>query len=452
MKALLERDKTFYKKIFIIALPIIIQNFITSSLNIVDTVMIGKLGETEIASVGIGNQYFFLFNILIMGMFSGMAIYTSQYWGKKDIASIKKVVGLGSVLAVIIGFIFMSIALISPSFIVSIFNTSPDVIKLGADYLGVVCLSYIFTALTFNFATALRCIEKTSVPMLVSAVALLANTFLNWVFIFGNLGVPAMGVKGAALATLIARVLETTILILYIYISKSELAGGVKDLFSFERNFVKRIFITMIPVLLNEACWGLGSVMYNVIYGRIGTQAIASVQIATTVYNLFMVVIFGIGSASLVIVGNEIGKGDKDKGYRYGKKCVMLGCAVGVVLSLGLILFSSNIVAIYDVSEQVRIWAKNILYVIAFIMVVRVYNIIIIVGVLRGGGDAKVSLAIEASTMWFIGVPLAFIGAFIFKLPVYQVYALCTLEEIVKGVFCLRRFKSKKWINILIEQ
>ena len=257
-----------------------------------------------------------------------------------------------------------------------------------------------------------------------------------------------MGVKGAAIATLIARVLETTILIAYIYISKSVLAGNMKELFSFSRDFVKMIFITMIPVLLNEGCWGLGSVMYNVIYGRIGTQAIASVQIATTVYNLFMVVIFGIGSASLVIVGNEIGRGDKDKGYKYGKKCVMLGC----IVSLGLILLSNQIVTLYDVSEQVRIWARNILYVIAFIMVIRVYNIIIIVGVLRGGGDAKVSLAIEASTMWLIGVPVAFIGAFILKLPVYQVYALCTLEEIVKGVFCLRRFKSKKWINNLVEQ
>lgn len=451
MKASIEKDKTFYKKIFIIALPIIIQNFITSSLNIVDTIMIGKLGEIEIASVGIGNQYFFLFNILIMGMFSGMAIYTSQYWGKKDIASIKRVVGLGSLLAVIIGLLFTVVALISPRFIISIFNTNSDVIRLGSEYLGVVCLSYIFTALTFNFATALRCIEKTSVPMIVSAIALLTNTFLNWVFIFGNLGAPAMGVKGAAIATLIARILETIILVAYIYISKSVLAGRLNELFCFKREFVKMIFITMIPVMLNEACWGLGSVMYNVIYGRIGTQAIASVQIATTVYNLFMVVIFGIGSAALVIVGKEIGRGDSEKGYRYGKKCLMLGCAIGVLLSLSLILLASNIVNIYDVSEQVKIWAKNILYVIAFIMVIRVYNIIIIVGVLRGGGDAKVSLAIEASTMWFIGVPLAFIGAFIFKLQVYQVYALCTVEEIVKGIFCVKRFRSKKWINNLVE-
>ena len=450
MKELFRKDKVFYKKIFVIALPIIIQNFIASSLNIVDTVMIGKLGENEIAAVGIGNQYFFLFNILIMGIFSGISIFTSQYWGKRDTKSIKKLVGIGVILALGVGTIFTSFALLSPEFIISIFNKDIEVIRLGGEYLSIVCISYIFTALTFNYATALRCIEKTAIPMVISGIALIINTFLNWVFIFGNLGAPIMGVKGAAIATLIARIVETSLIIGYVYVSKNTLAGKISELFTLKKEFVKNIFLTIIPVVLNEGCWGLGSVMYNVIYGRIGTQAIASVQIATTVNNLFMVVIFGIGSASLVIVGNEIGRGNNERGYKYGKKSVVLGCSIGILLSLGLILFAKTIVGVFDVSPEVRIWAKDILYVISGIMIIRVYNIIIIVGVLRGGGDAKVSLLIEASTMWLIGVPLAFIGAFIFKLPVYLVYTLCTLEELVKGVLCYRRFKSKKWINNLV--
>lgn len=452
MREILKKDKEFYKKVVIIALPIIIQNFIGSSLNIVDTVMIGKLGEKEIAAVGIGNQYFFLFNILIMGMFSGIAIYTSQYWGKRDIKSIRKILGLGLVFALIIGMVFTIVARIAPSFIISIFNTDPEVITLGADYLVIVCLSYIFTAVTFHYATASRCIEKTSVPMIVSGIALLVNTFFNWVLIFGNLGAPALGVKGAAIATLMARVLETFLLIGYIYWSNGVLAAKINELFSFDKSFVKMISLTMVPVLLNEACWGLGSVMYNVIYGRIGTQAIASVQIATTVNNLFMVVIFGIGSATLVMVGNEIGKGNNENGYNYAKKSIILGCLVGVILSIGIILFSGTIVGVFDVSNEVKVWAKDILLVIACVMVIRIYNIIIIVGVLRGGGDTKVSLYIEAFTMWFIGVPLAFIGAFVLGLPVYMVYALCTAEEIVKFIFCFRRFKSRKWINNLVAE
>lgn len=450
MKRFFKKDKEFYKKVIIIAVPIIIQNFIASSLNIVDTIMIGKLGEREIAAVGIGNQYFFLFNILIMGMFSGIAIFTSQYWGKKDVKSIKRILGFGIILALTIGIIFTVIARVAPTFIISIFNTDPEVIKLGADYLVTVCLSYTFTAVTFHYATVSRCIEKTTVPMVVSGIALLVNTFLNWVLIFGNLGAPALGVKGAAIATLIARILEMVILIGYIYLKKGVLAATIKELFSFKKDFIKVITLTMIPVLLNEACWGLGSVMYNVIYGRIGTQAIASVQIATTVNNLFMVIIFGIGSASLVMVGNEIGRGNNDNGYNYGKKSIMLGCSVGIVLAISLVLFSGMIVGMFDVSNEVKMWAKDILYVTSVVMVIRVYNIIIIVGVLRGGGDAKVSLAIEACTMWLIGVPLAFIGAFVFNWPVHWVYALCTAEEIVKFIFCYKRFKSKKWINNLV--
>ena len=446
------KNKEFLPTMIMMAVPITIQSFITSSLNLVDNLMVGKLGEESIASVGLANQYIFIFTLCILGINAGASVFMSQFWGKKDLKNIKKVLGLDISIGLIVSTLF---ALGSGFFsyeIMEILSNDLNVIELGAKYLQIVSVSCIFINFTQAYSSALRSTEQPSVPMYASIVGVLINAFLNWVFIFGNLGAPAMGVKGAAIATLIARVLETTILIAYIYISKSVLAGNMKELFSFSRDFVKMIFITMIPVLLNEGCWGLGSVMYNVIYGRIGTQAIASVQIATTVYNLFMVVIFGIGSASLVIVGNEIGRGDKDKGYKYGKKCVMLGCIVGIILSLGLILLSNQIVTLYDVSEQVRIWARNILYVIAFIMVIRVYNIIIIVGVLRGGGDAKVSLAIEASTMWLIGVPVAFIGAFILKLPVYQVYALCTLEEIVKGVFCLRRFKSKKWINNLVEQ
>ena len=446
----IKENKEFFKKAFIIALPIIIQNFIGSSLNIVDTIMIGKLGELEIAAVGIGNQYFFLYNILVLGTFSAIAIFISQYWGKRDIKNIRKLLGLGIIFAVILASVFTVIALIFPNQIIGIFNKDEEVIRLGAEYLVIVCISYIFTALTSNYATALRSIEKTSIPMFISGIALLINTFLNWVLIFGKLGMPAMGVRGAAIATLIARIVETVLLISYVYLSRSVLAAKAKQLFDIDLQFVKMVVLTMIPVILNEGCWGIGTVMYNVVYGRIGTQAMAAVQIASTVNNLFMVVIFGIASATLVMVGKEVGANNNEKAYTYGKLSIILGCSMGIILSILLIAFSKNIVGIFDVSSDVRIWARDILLVSALAMIIRVYNVIVIVGVLRGGGDAKTSLMIEASTMWFIGVPLAFIGAFVLELPVYLVYALCVTEEVVKSVFCFRRFKSKKWINNLV--
>ncbi|MEG2108788.1 MAG: MATE family efflux transporter, partial [Clostridium sp.] len=249
---------------------------------------------------------------------------------------------------------------------------------------------------------------------------------------------------------LIARVIEFIIMVGYVYYSKNMLAANVKELFSFDFSFAKRIWITILPVLLNEACWGLGSVMYNVIYGRIGTQAIASVQIATTINNLFMVVIFGIGNAAFVMVGAKVGKGEYDKAKEYGKNFLVIGTVIGIIIAVSLSLSANAVVSIYDVSEQVKVWSKLILYVTSIVMIVRVYNIIAIVGVLRGGGDVKVSFLIEGITMWCIGVPLALVGAFVFNLPVYLVYALCTFEEITKAVACFKRMRSNKWIKNLV--
>lgn len=452
MNKILSIDKSFYKKVAIIALPIVIQNFITSSLNIVDTMMIGKLGESEIAAVGIANQYFFLLSILMMGLFSGIGIFISQYFGKKDEKSIRKLVGMGIICAIIMGSIFTILAQVFPEGIISIFNKNSYVIKLGADYLVIVSISYIFTTITFNYGIALRCTEKTTVPMIASSIALITNTILNYMLIFGNFGMPTLGVKGAAIATLIARIIEFSIMIGYVYYSNDILAAKPKDLFSFDLSFAKRISITVLPVLLNEACWGFGSVMYNVIYGRIGTQAIASVQIATTINNLFMVIIFGIGNAALVMVGAQVGKGNEKRANEYGKNCIKLGCMVGAIIAIALSLSANSIVSLYDVSEQVKLWSSYIIYVTSIVMVIRVYNIISIVGVMRGGGDVKASFLIESLTMWCIGVPFALLGAFVFKLPVYLVYALCTFEEVTKGIACFKRIRSKKWIRNLVSE
>lgn len=452
MGNLLRGDKKFYRKVFIIALPIVIQNFITSSLNIVDTIMIGSLGEKEIAAVGIGNQYFFLMNIVMMGLFSGIGIFISQYFGKNDKESIRKLVGMGLFASFIIGGLFTVFALAIPNGIIGLFNTDSNVIAIGVEYLSTVCLSYIFTAISFNFGIASRCVEKTTVPMIASAIALCINTVLNYSLIFGKFGFSAMGVRGAAIATLIARIIECIIIIAYLYYTKNIIAGSFKEFKSFEFSFVKKVWITVMPVLLNEACWGFGSIMYNIIYGRIGTSAIAAVQIATTVTNLFLVVIFGIASASLVIVGKEVGKNKVEKAIEYGKNSLNLGCIIGILLSILIILLAGKIVDIYNISNEVKEWTKAILYVTSIVMVVRVYNIIAIVGVLRGGGDAKVSFYIEASTMWFIGVPAALIGAFLLGLPVYMVYALCGLEEIVKMILCVKRIRGRKWINSLVEE
>lgn len=440
-------DKDFYRKMLQIAIPIAIQNFISSFLNMIDTVMVGKLGETEIAAVGIANQYFFFFNMFLLGMCAGCGVFISQFWGKGEIGNIKRIMGIGLISAVVFSFVFMAVGFLFPSKIIAAFNTDPRVIDLGAGYLKMVLASYLFTGITFLFNFSLRSIGKTVQPMLISALALICNAFFNYLFIFGKFGAPAMGVEGAALATVIARIVETITLLAYIYGRKLVLAASAKELTDVSFEFVKKSYRIIFPVILNDICWGLASLVYAAVYGRMGTQAVAVVQICNTVNNLFLVVIFGLSSAAAVMVGNSIGAGKESVGKIYAGRFSLLAVALGILLGVLLALTSPAVLGIFNVSDTVRNDSQIVLYIISVIFFIRVFDVILIVGILRGGGDAKQAFLIEGFTMWFIGVPLTILGAFVFKLPVYSVYALAILEEVAKGILSIIRLKSGRWIR-----
>lgn len=440
-------SRDFYSKMLKIALPIMFQNFLSSFLNMIDTVMVGKLGETEIAAVGIANQYFFFFNMFMFGMCAGCGVFISQFWGKKDMANIKRILGIGLGSAIIVSAVFMLMGYIMPNKIIAAFNHEAAVVDLGAGYLKVVLASYIFTGITFVYSFSLRSIGNTVQPMLISVIALVTNAFFNYVFIFGKFGAPAMGVEGAALATLIARILEAAVLMVSVYSGKGVLAASIRELRDVTFGFVRKSYKTILPVILNDVCWGLASLVYSGVFGRMGTQAFAAIQICNTVNNLFMVAIFGISSAAAVMVGNSIGAGDEKLGRDYAKSFCVLSILAGIVLGLSLAVTSPYILNIFNVSIEVRNYAQIILYTISVIFFIRVLDIIIIVGIMRGGGDAKRAFIIEGSTMWFVGVPLTILGAFVFNLPVHIVYGLSIMEEIVKCVLGMMRLRSGKWIK-----
>jgi len=440
-------DKEFYKKMLVIALPVTLQHFIISFINMIDTVMVGKLGETEIAAVGIANQYFFLFIMLLIGLSAGCSVFIAQFWGKKDLGNIKRIMGVGLSSAIFVSLVFTVLGLLFPREVMALFNQDPQVITLGAGYLRIVLVGYIFTAFTFVYSFSLRSIGKAIPPMVISAGALLVNIFFNYMLIFGNFGAPALGVEGAALATVIARVVETVLLITFVYSGKGILAASLSEMTDFTFDFVKKSYRTILPVVFNELCWGLASLVYVAVYGRMGTQEVATIQICNTINNLFLIIAFGLSSAASVMVGNSIGAGEEQLSKNYARKFSFLSVGAGVGLGLLLAVTSPAILSIFNVSETVRYASQNIVYIISAIFFIRMLNIILIVGILRGGGDAKQAFIIEGSTMWFIGVPLTILGAFVFQLPVYIVYALAMIEEICKCVLCLLRLKSGLWIR-----
>lgn len=445
-------DKKFYKMVLFLALPIILQNLIASSVNMLDTLMIGRVGEVELAAVGIANQFYFIFSLFIMGISSGCAVFIAQLWGKRDKNNIQKVLGIGIISSVLITTVFNLVGVLFPEKIISIFNIDPQVIKIGASYLKIVCFSYIFTAISFNYAAALRSVENTVLPMLASFLGLVVNGVLNTVLIFGLLGFPAMGVRGAAIATIIARGSECALLVLYTYTSKNILAAKAKDLFNITRELTKSVFVTMIPVLLNEACWGLGNLTYAVIYGRIGTQATASIQICTTIFNLFMIITFGLANVAVVVIGKEIGAGREKRGLLYARRLCVVSLITGVILAVVLAITSPIVLTVFKVSEEVLRNSLRILYVYSALMPLRVFTVILVVGILRGGGDAKYGAIVQGITLWGIGIPLSFVAAFILHLPIYLVVSVTAAEEIVKCIIVVRRYRSNKWINNIVNQ
>lgn len=442
------KDKIFLKGMLSIAVPIALQNLISSSLNMVDTLMISSLGQTSIAAVGLANQVFFFYILITFGINSGSSIFIAQYWGKEDISSIRKVLGLALSLSVIVGVLFTVVAFFFPEFIMSIFIKQSEVVKLGSDYLRIISLSYIITAISFAYSVALRTTGRPTVPMKISAISFLTNTLLNYILIFGKFGMSAMGVKGAAWGTVIARIVELGFILYSVYVPKGALAASMKELLSWNKEFVTKYLRTTYPVIIAEAFWALGQVMYSIAYARIGEEATAAVQLTSTIQNIFFVVVRGLANACTVMVGNKIGGGDEADAYEYAKKFMIistiLGLVLGIILAstprLTLMLFKGLNPGLYEV-------ATKILIVMGLTFAIRIFNVTAIVGVLRGGGDTSFAMILDITTVWIVGVPLAFIGALYFKLPVHFVFGLVTLEEVLKVLITIPRILSKKWIR-----
>ncbi|MSS43112.1 MATE family efflux transporter [Anaerosalibacter bizertensis] len=446
------KDKTFFKGMLGIALPIALQNLITSSLNMVDTLMISSLGDASIAAVGLANQVFFFYMLIVFGINSGSSIFISQFWGKEDIKNIRKILGLAICLGSVVGILFTIAAFFVPEFLMNIFTKDAEVVALGADYLKIVSLSYIVTAIGFSYSVAARSIGQARMPMVVSAISFVTNTFFNYLLIFGKFGFPRLGVKGAAYGTLIARIVELGFILYAVYSDRGVLAASIKDLTGWGKDYFMKYIKTTYPVILNEAIWALGNIMYSIAYARIGKEAIAAVQIATTVQNIFMVISRGLANAATVMVGNKIGGNEEKLAVEYSKRFLTIATMTGVVLGMGLFFSAGTVLKLFrKLTPEVYEIAKNILKVIGIVFFIKMFNGTMIVGVLRGGGDTKFSLFLELGSVWLVGVPMAFLGALVFKLPVHIIVAFVSLEEVVKAVIGIPRLISKKWVKNVTE-
>ena len=439
-------DKAFYKRLIFLALPIIGQDMLNSLVNILDTFMIGSMGAVSITAVGLSNQFFFVFIISIFGISSGTAILMGQFYGSRDIKNIRKSLGLGVILSLITAVFFAYSAIIHPGTIMRIYSQDETVIAEGISYLKIIAPSYLICAVIVPVNAALKSMNQPKVPMITTAIALIVNLTLNYLFIF----VLKLGVRGAAMATLIARSVELIVQICIIIFAKMPLAGKLADFLSADKSFFRKYIGLTAPVIINEFIWVIGTSLYNVAYKFLGTPSQAAVQITSTITNLFWVVGMGIGSAAGIILANELGAKNRERAIIYSRKIIKLAAIISLLLSGLLLLFAPAIVNVFNVTQDIKTLAYRTIYITASTLIIRQLNFTIIVGILRSGGDTLFCMIIDLIAVWTLGVPLAFFGAYYLGLPIYWVLLMINAEELLKLVLCLPRTLKNSWAKTLV--
>lgn len=456
------KDRAFLSKTFAITVPIALQNLLNNVLNLVDTLMIGRLGETTVAAVGLANKVFFVFSLLMFGICSGSGILASQYYGKRELVNIQRVLKMSLMIGVGASFLFVIPGVFFPEVVMRIFTPSQDTIKIGAAYLAVIAISYPLTAVTNCYVAVLRSMNYVKLPVIITSISILVNVVFNYGLIFGELGMPKLGVAGAAIATLLARIVEVSSLLIIVYLHKAG-DGGVGDFVHtkyvkamengvafLHRSFVNKYLGTASPVIANEFMWGLGVTMYSLVYGRMGDSAMAAITITGTVEQVALVFFFGICNAAAVILGNEMGADKLEDAEKHAKYYMVLLLGLSVIGAVVTLIIKEPVIGIFDMSPAVNQYIRFCIIVFALYTPVRMLNCLIIVAILRSGGDTKAALFLDVSSVWLIGIPMAVLGGLVLHLPIYIVYAMITMEEIYKLIFGMLRYRKKKWLKNIV--
>lgn len=445
------RDTAFFKTMLMLAIPITFQSFITSSLNFVDTVMVGSLQEAAISAVGLANQYIFIFTLCIMGINAGANVFMSQMWGKRDVKGIKTFLGVDLTVGMVASCLFGAMAFFCPEIIMKVMTPDEEVILIGVNYLRIVAVSCLFVNFTQAYSTALRSTEQTKLPMYGSLIGVGLNILLNWIFIFGKCGAPAMGVEGAALATTIARLIEMLFIIGIVYISKNKISARIKEMFNYNLRTMGAYFKTSWSVIVNELIFSAGTAAYSIAYAKISTNASATMQISSTIINMFFIFLTGVGTAAAIMIGNKIGAGEEKRAKEYANHVAILTPFIGIILGVCMWLFAPVVSGWFDIQPETYNAAVMVLRIMAVFMPLRAFNSIMIIGVFRGGADTTYSMLVQAVTIMCYSVPLAFIGAVLLKWPVHLVFFLVCTEEMIKMPFELWRLKSGRWMKNLVK-
>lgn len=442
----------FLSALFKIALPIILQNLLSSFVNMLDTIMIGQFGSTDIAAVGLGNQIFFVMSIMMFGICSGGSIFITQFWGKKDMDGVHRSTGITLCACFIIALLFTTAGAFFPEFLLGLYTKDPAVIERGKIYLRTVSPCYIFTGISIAFGNALRSTERPKIPMIATMISVCVNTSLNYLLIFGlNLNghtiIPRLEIQGAAIATVISRIIEMTVCLALPYIRKYEVAASPKRLFRYQSGFIPRYIKIALPVLINESLWGIGISVQNSIYGHAGTTVLAAISITGTISGLLWTFFIGCGNASAILIGKKIGESLYDEAKKLANRLTAFMTLSACVIGLFLIPLAFLLKFLFKVEPEVLHMAQVFLFITVLMYPLYSINMVTVVGVCRSGGDTLFALLIDVGFMWFISLPLGFLAVKLWHLPFWGIFLCVASENPIKCALGLIRLKTGKWLH-----
>lgn len=441
------KDKSFYRKVVTIALPITLQSLITIGVNMMDNIMLGKLGEVAMSAASQANQIFSLFQIFCMGMGMGASVLTARYYGMKDIPSLKKTITIMYRLLLSLGAVFTIAAIVAPGFLMSLYTNEPDVIAEGIRYYRWSIPCFLLLGLSLTTTIVLRSIGKVKIPLYTSIGAFFINVGANYTFIFGHFGAPAMGVAGAALGTLISRIFEFAIICGYFWFVDKTVAYRMKDFFCKCGDILRDYIRISIPVLVSDGLLGLGNTAVAMVYGRLGSSFVSANSIAAVTMQLSTVVIQGMSNASSIITGHTLGEGKVKEAQDQGYTFLAMGAIFGLFAAVLILFIADPIISFYNITQETREIAFQLMDAVAVIVFFQAMNSILTKGVLRGGGDTKFLMVADILFLWVVSIPLGCLAGFVWKLPAFWIYICIRIDQIIKAVWCIGRLKSGKWIK-----
>lgn len=443
------KNESFVKQVLKIAVPVALQCMLQASFSIVDQVMVGSLGSVNVAAVGIAGKLSTLYGVVIGAAASAAGIMISQYLGACDEKEADRGFSLNTLVSVSIGVLFMSLCLTMSEQLMGLYSEDSETIITAAEYLRIIALGFLPTAIAMMTSVRLRCMDNAVLPMIFSIASNLLNTVLNYVLIFGKLGFSPMGANGAAVATVAAQIVNTLMLIIGMMVIDKK--RGVPFYFSpklTKMNAAKYLAL-FLPVLVIEFMWSLSENVYASVYGHIGTLDCAAMTLTYPIQGLTIGALSGLSQAAAILIGKELGGGDREAAYKKSKKLLLCGFVGSIIFAVLVVLLMGLYTDIYNVEDYVKQTAKQILVVFAVMSPIKVMNMILGGGIVKSGGQTRVVMVIEVIGTWGVGVPLALLSAYVWKLQIPAVYFILSLEECVRLALTWVIFIRKKWMQKL---